>query len=238
MRRFSSLTLASLTLSTLALAACGDDGGGDGGKGKAVDNAQVIEQGKATATATTQLTTLMTGTDSAAAQGPVMQVGNAMNSLVTQYRAVKLQAQAGGLSSAELAQAVENTVNYTGDHFSANLVYDQTGIQFSYVVELDMPAVDGGRQIDGTFDMNYEATSAQYNIKYAYNGVYTGFTMDAAGCATAGTIAIDYTWDVSGAIFDQLPSDQRAAIKDQIGGDGTVTLEFGPACGDVAVFAK
>lgn len=236
--RSSMLRLASLTLSTLALAACGDDGGGGGGKGETVDNPQVVEQGKATATATQSLTTLMPGADSAAAQGPVMQVGNAMNTLVSQYRAAKLQAQATGLSAAELAQTAENAVNYTGDHLSANLVYDQTGIQFSYVVELDMPAVNGGRQIDGTFDMNYEATNAQYNIKYGYNGVYEGFTTDAAGCAIAGTIAIGYSWDVSGALFDQLPADQRSAIKDQIGGDGTVTLEFGPACGDVVVYAK
>lgn len=238
MLRCSSLTLASLTLSTLALAACGDDGGGGGGKGDTVDNPQVVEQGKATATASTQLTTLMPGADSAAAQGPVAQVGNAMSSLVTQYRAVKLQAQAGGLTAAELAQTAENTVNYTGDHLSANLVYDQAGVQFSYVVELDMPAVNGGRQIDGTFDMNYEVTSAQYNVEYGYNGVYTGFTTDTTGCAIAGSIAIEYNWDVSGPLIDQLPAEQRRAIEDQAGGDGTVTLEFGPACGDVAVFAK
>lgn len=244
--RSTALTLRALALSatalcTLGLTACGGDDGGGGGKGDEVTNPMVIEQGKATATATTQLGSIMPGADASAAQGPVMQVGNSMNTLVTQFRSVKLQEQAGagaGPAAYGQGQATENQFSFADDHLSANLIYNQSNISFSYVVELDMPVVDGGRQFDGTFDLNYDATSAQYTIKYGYSGVYEGFKTDTAGCAVSGTIGIDYLWDVSGPLFDQLPADQRAAVKDQMGGDGRVTLEFGPNCGDVKVFGK
>lgn len=238
-RTLRALTLTTTALCALTLTACGGDDGGGGGKGDEVTNPMVVEQGKATATATTQLGSIMAGADANAAQGPVMQVGNSMSTLVTQFRSVKLQEQAAaGLAAYGQGQATENQFSFENDHLSANLIYDQSNISFSYIVELDMPVVDGGRQFDGTFDLNYEAVSTQYTVKYGYNGVYEGFKTDAAGCAVSGTIGIDYLWDVSGPLFDQLPADQRAAVKDQMGGDGRVTLEFGPACGDVKVYGK
>lgn len=235
-RLSSALPFAMLASAALALPACGGDGGGGGAE--EVDNPMVVEQGKATGTASVQLTTLMPGADSAAAQGPITQVGNSINTLVNQYRAAKLQAQAGVSALTQAQTAAENTVDYTGDHLSASLNYDTAGVNYTYAVELDLPAVNGGRQIDGTFDLDFEVTSAQYNIKYGYHAVYDTFTVDSAGCATGGSIAVDYNWDLSGALYDQLPSDQRAAVEDQLGGTGTVTIEFGPACGDAKVFAE
>jgi hypothetical protein len=245
--RSAPFALATLSLGLFTTACGGDDGGGGGGKGAEVTDQSTVTSAQTTADASKSLTSIQPGGDASTAQGPVSQVGGAMSGLASTHlnskRAAKasagLTAIQAALETAVSAQTLENTITYENDHLSANLSYDNAGTTWSYVVELDLPATaDGGRQIDGTFDLAYALNNAQYNVDYTINGVYTGFTVDAAGCAVAGSIKVDYDLSVSGAFLEQLPADQRAAVAEQAGGSGSVTMEFGPACGDMAVFGK
>jgi hypothetical protein len=246
----STLLTVSAAVSTTCLTACGgDDDAGGGGKGAEVTDANTVTGAQNTGEASKALTTIQPGNDAATAQGPVMQVGGAMSNLANTHLGAKRTAKAAAgltavqsaLETAISAQVKENVLEYDAEthHLSANLAYDSAGVSWSYVVELDLPpTADGGRRIDGTFDLNYDVANPQYTVDYSINGQYDGFTVDAAGCATAGSIRVDYSLAVSGSFLDQLPADQRAAVQEQAGGSGTVTIEFGPACGDLKVFGR
>lgn len=215
----------------LTLAACGGDSGGGGGKGSEVTDANTVTAAKGTAEATKSLTALMPGTDAANGQGAVSQVGGSVMNLVNGYRAAQLQAASGAIQQ---AQATPGSFSYENDHISADFTYASGGYNVQYLVELDVPAVDGGRQIDGTVDMSFQVMQG-YNIDFTYNAVYDAMTLDAAGCATGGSIVVNYDMQLSGPSYDAQPPEAKKEIAKQWG-DGKLTVEFGPACGDVKVF--
>ncbi len=231
-------------MAALALSACGDDGGGGGGDPEPVTDQNTLNLAKTSAQSTSSLAGIQAGADASAAQTPVSTVGNSVMALANQYRAVKLQAQAmsQGLSAAVLEQAQaagdNGTITFENNHLSANLHYAQnTGAGESiidYVAEMDIIPIDGGGwTFDGTFGIAYSGTTSGYDIDYDYDAEYSGLKLDATNCAVAGSISVDYDLSISGGALDQLPAAQRAQIADQIGGEGNITLNFGPNCGDV-----
>jgi hypothetical protein len=230
-------------LAALALSACGDDGGGGGGDPEPVTDQNTLNTGKTTAQNTQSLATIQAGADTAAAQGPVTTVGSSIMTLANQYRAVKLQSMAQGLSVAGLERAQTagetGTITYENNHLAADLHYTvNTGTSdalIDYVADLDIvPVEGGGYTFDGTFGIAYSGNSAGYDIDYDYDAAYEGLKLDTANCPIAGSLSVDYALSISGGALDMLPAASRAQIEDQIGGEGNITLTFGPNCGDVS----
>lgn len=224
----------------LTLAACGGEEGG-GGDPEPVSDPQVLDTGKTTAQSSSALAGIQAGADSSAAKGPITSVGGSIMALVNQYRALQLRAQAEGhmapLAVARQAQTAEgtDTIKFEDDHLSANVHYSQPQATIHYVVELDIvPQEGGGFVLDGTFDLEFQTTQQQYTIDYDYAAVYSGLTLDAMNCPVAGSLSVDYDLALSGEILDQYPPEQRRQIENQMGGQGNITLTFGPDCGDVA----
>jgi hypothetical protein len=223
----------------LSLAACGSDGGG-GSDPEPVTNQQTLDLGKSAAQTSSSLAGIQASAGAQGAQGAIGDVGNGIMQVANQYRAAKLQAQAmqQGLrvATAEQAEeATEDTLTFENNHLSASLHYDMATIRYDYVADLDiLPQDGGGHAFDGTFSIHYQGSSSGYDIAYAYDATYDALTLDGAGCAVGGSLSVDYDLSVSGGALDQLPAAQRAQIEDQIGGGGTITLTFGPNCGDVA----
>ena len=101
------------------------------------------------------------------------------------------------------------------------------------MVELDI----GENTLDGTYQLDFSASTGQYDVTYDYDVVYEQLVFEA-NCAVSGTIKVDYAFEVGGAFLDNLPAEQRAQIAGQVGGEGHIEATFGPACGDVVVTGR
>lgn len=232
-----------LSLACAFTTACGDDGGG-GATTSTVEDPQTIEAGKTAASRSVELGTFTETTDGAGAQGVLSTVGSSLQAWAGRHQATQAMARSQALT-AEAIDAVEqaqtaNEFSYADGRLSANINYDGAGaggtVSYHYEVELDIgETADGGRSLDGTFNIDFAVTNPQYDIAYTYDATYDAMATDAEGCAVAGSITLIYDLDISGGVFDSLPAEQRSAISGQLGAGGTLKATFGPACGDIAV---
>ncbi len=225
MKLHTNLIVAALC--TFAFA-CGGDEDSSESAGEPIEDQATIDRGKDTAQTSQTFTTLEEGMDDAAGKGPITSVGGAIQAWVGQHQASKAQAQAMslGLESAMQAQVAEGgTYSFENGHLSADLTYNTPQAAIHYAAELDI----GENTLDGTFDLDFSASQAQYEIAYDYAVTYEGVVFTAE-CATAGTIKVDYAFEVGGALLDNLPAEQRAMIADQVGGEGHIEATFGEGC--------
>ena len=103
----------------LFLGACGDDDSKDSA-GSTIEDPATVEKSKETSTASEALTTLPTGTDDSMAKGPIVSVGQSIQTWVGQHQASKAMAMAQGLEQATLAQTNEGgTYSFEDGHLSA-----------------------------------------------------------------------------------------------------------------------
>lgn len=243
----------------LALAACGDDESET--KPKEVTDTQTVDQGKSTGEKSLAVAQLMPGADSAAAQGPVTQLGSSLQAFIGRYQQVKAQAAAGqqpeggqpaggqpaagqpglpagagmaGLTAAHFAQAVENTFTYEDGHMSGDLTYDSVGTSIHYTVDLDIAQEETSVTMSGSFSLDFTSTQATYEVTYDMDATYDALKFES-NCPVGGGFTVTYSISVGGAAFENLPPEARAQAEKGIGGGGTVSATFGPGCGEVAV---
>lgn len=219
---------------------CGDDESGP--KTKTVEDTQTLESSKTLGNQSGHLATITVGTDAMAAKGPITTVGGAMQQLVGLHQNAKVQARqgaaVGGLTQAQMEEG--GTVTFEDGHLSADVSYASstggTSVSVHYLVDLHITENDlGGHDIDGSFDLEFSVSQANYEVSIDYDGEYEALKLDGDGCAVAGKVAVAYDYKLGGELFDQLPADQRAAIKKSAGGgSGYIAISFGPNCGDVS----
>ncbi len=122
----------------------------------------------------------------------------------------------------------QNEISYTDNHLSANVCYGAAQATIHYAVELDIVPSDPGHTIDGTYDMDFTSTQV-YEVTINYNAVYEALKLDGAGCPVAGTISVDYTYEVGNV--PNIPPEAAGQLEQS----GSLSATYGPNCGDVAV---
>ena len=226
--------IATVAIAAITLTACDDSGES---KPKPVEHqgtqTQSIEVGKRSA----DLSAMPSGADEAQAQGPISQVGSQLQALAGQYQQFQAQAQAGtNTGRLTQAQASEGDVSWDGNTLSADITYSNAQTAIHYVVSLSIADNDlGGKTFDGSFDMDFATSSAQYDVEYTYAATYGAMTLDGAGCPVSGTLSLSYALTLGGAAFNNLPAAARDQLNSGAAGSGNIIATFGPACGDVAV---
>jgi hypothetical protein len=125
--------------------------------------------------------------------------------------------------------------NYGGGTMTGSITVDGDTITFtdlsmttqgySYVFNGTVTVTD--TLIDGGFTFNTDYSGMQYEITVGYNSI----ALDASGCPVGGSLDVDVNVDMSGYTGDTGGYDMSGMYDFP-----SVTVEFGPACGDVAMY--
>jgi hypothetical protein len=195
----------------LVLAACGGDGGG--AKAEPVTDPQALQSATAAARSTSALTALQPSATSQSARSPLTTVATALQSFAGRYDTTKTHEAALTLEQAEQSA---DMFELQDGHLIADVVYGQ-GSPATKELVVDMKIAKGftGWTLDGTFDVHYVGHTAQVDADDTYEAVFDTLQLDTMYCPFGGGFTLDYS------------------VKQ--GGSGSLSVEFGPRCGDVKV---
>ena len=119
---------------------------------------------------------------------------------------------------------LQGSVTISGDTIEIDLSMDTQGYTFIYTGKITVTdtMIDGWLAFD--YAVNQAGMDFAYDVRIDYNGVEL---MD--GCAVAGSLKVDVEVDIAG--LEGLPAAATNAYNYP-----NVTIEFGPMCGDIAMF--
>ena len=120
--------------------------------------------------------------------------------------------------------AIKGTVTLDGDTIAIDLTMTSAQINFDYegTITVTDTSVDG--YLDLAYDIDQGGMQTNYTINIKYNSVVL-----TEGCPTAGSLNIDVDIDTAG--LEGLPAGAASAYDFP-----SVTINFGPACGDTEMF--
>lgn len=124
----------------------------------------------------------------------------------------------------EAGYGLQGSVTISGDNIMIDLSMDTQGYTFIYTGDITVTET----MVDGWLAFDYAVDQAgmafAYDVRIDYNGVEL-----VDGCAVAGSLNVDVDVDIEG--LEGLPAAASSAYNYP-----NVTIEFGPECGDIAMF--
>jgi hypothetical protein len=168
-----------------------------------------------------QMAAMPADADDSTIQGQVQAVGGNLQSLVSQHQAYA-SSNPNAVDEIDrdgLEQDSTGTVSWDGSHLVVDTTWESTGFSWVYDVDLQFASGDAGTSIDGRFDLSYALDVSGFRYDYTTHGSYDALTLDGSGCASSGSIQVDWDLDYDVSGFD-LPGQSTGASK------GTVIVTF------------
>lgn len=161
----------------------------------------------------------------------VQTLGSSFQAIQSQHQTAYASARLTPSAAAALTRAAPGEVLWDGTTLSMNWSLDESSVSLSYIVDLTFTSAGDGFTIDGTYDLEYDASAAGTGVTYDLSVTYEGLTTDGSGCATGGALDLTYDYSVTAAGID-LPGFAGATDL-----SGRVRVEYN-GCDDVTVLAS
>lgn len=149
--------------------------------------------------------------DDATMVAGVQTVGTSLQSLVGRhqsYAATNGLTSVPGVDDAFLAQdGGDDSVSWDGTSLVLNWSIDESGLSYSYGVNLTFGATaDGGTSIDGSYALDYYVGVLGAGTSYNVDATYDALTTNSDGCVVSGSLTINYAYelDVAGGLLGGL----------------------------------
>jgi len=211
-----------------ALTAC------NGGAVQEVDDPQLEASAKSAGEQSAAIGDLSADAEEGEITAAVQTLGGSFQSMQSQHQASYASSRLTPAAAADLlSKAAPGEVLWDGTTLSMNWSIDESSISLVYLVELTYGASGDGYVIDGTYDLEYDASAAGSGITYDLSVTYEGLTTDGSGCPIGGAIDMTYDYSVQVAGLD-VPGVPGASATDL---NGRVRVEYN-ACDDQTVLAS